>query len=526
MFNEFNARILVIDDEETVRDSFRDILSPSQESGNDLRELKDAAARLFGPDAMEKKADSLSPALIKFELDEASTGRDGFALVEKACAEGHPYAVIFVDMRMPGWDGLETVQRIRVIDKRAEIVFVTAYSDYSIAEIVSNAGANVSYYCKPFSVEEIEQIATKLVYEWNKTNNLETLITIISQLRGQHWHIDRLLQNILGQVSDILGCKSAMLAIRKGTEYEIITATGMLLDYTLAKKYLNSLPENFNGSLFQSNDMLYFGLEEYGIITVFDRRNVTIHSERIYLVRLFLEQAATAIRNIDMQEALMRSEKLSAVGQALSMLSHDLRNTLGGIIPMVDLITRDIDNRKKLDMLLPMIRQSAEDSLKMVADVLDFIRNREVAKKDLNMMELLNAVEVLVKPELEELKAKLNISCPEDINFRGDHTKLCRILVNLIRNAAEAMTGRPQPEIRLSAFLQNDLVTIEVADNGPGLPEEVKSKLFTPFVSVGKEHGTGLGLPIVKQFVDAHGGKIEAVSSEQGTCFTVTLPVA
>jgi len=228
MFNQFNSRVLVIDDEETVRESFREILSPKRELDSNLQSLSQAAAKLFGESAACNIPKSGSPGIIVFELDEAATGKDGFAMVQKACAEHRPYAAIFVDMRMPGWDGLETVLQIRTIDKRAEIIFVTAYSDYSIEEIVSRAGANVSYYCKPFSIEEIEQLATKLVYEWNKTNNLEDLITVISQIRGQQWQVDALLQNILGQVSDILGSKSALLAIHKNNRYDIIAATGVL----------------------------------------------------------------------------------------------------------------------------------------------------------------------------------------------------------------------------------------------------------------------------------------------------------
>jgi len=525
MFNQFNARVLVIDDEETVRDGFRDILCPKKESDNSLESLSQAAARLFGTNVPELPKNG-GPGVIVFELDEASTGKDGFALVRKACEEKRPYAAIFVDMRMPGWDGLETVMQIRTVDKRAEIIFVTAYSDYSIEEIVNRAGANVSYYCKPFSVEEIEQIATKLVYEWNKTSNLEDLITVISQVRGQQWEIDALLQNILGQVSEILGSNSALLAIRKGHGYNIIAAIGVLSDENTADKYLAQLPDNFKGPTFESQDMLYFTLEEYGIITLFDRRDTTIHSERIYLVRLFLEQAAAAIRNISLQEALMRSEKLSAVGQAISMLSHDLRNTIGTIVPGVDFILREPDNRQRMMTLLPLLKSAAADSMKMVTDVLDFIRNRDVEKTEVDLCDLLAEVKNNAAELVDQQHIALKIECPDGVEIKGDRTKLLRILNNLVRNAAEALIGRPQPEIRLEILSLGDEIQITVSDNGPGIPPEVMDRLFTPFVTVGKEHGTGLGLPIVKQFVDAHGGKIVVNSSSRGTAFVMTLPVA
>src|SRR5581483_6439253 len=87
----------------------------------------------------------------KFKVDKASNGMEGVQLVKRSVEEGHPYAVIFLDMRMPGWDGMETAVEIRKYDSKAEIIFVTAFSDRSIADIVANAGDNVGYHCKPRS---------------------------------------------------------------------------------------------------------------------------------------------------------------------------------------------------------------------------------------------------------------------------------------------------------------------------------------------------------------------------------------
>ncbi len=89
---------------------------------------------------------------------------EGLELVKKSVAAGSPYAVIFLDMRMPGWDGMETAEQIRKFDTKAEIIFVTAFSDNSIDDIVAKAGQNVGYHCKPYASEEITQLATKAVY--------------------------------------------------------------------------------------------------------------------------------------------------------------------------------------------------------------------------------------------------------------------------------------------------------------------------------------------------------------------------
>ena len=527
MFKKFNTRILVIDDEETVRDSFREILIPVRSNHKNLRELSDAAADLFGDDNLLEDAKLSSPGVMKFEIDDASNGKEGFDAVRKACEENRPYAAIFVDMRMPGWDGLETVIQIRKIDSRAEIIFVTAYSDHSIEEIVLQAGANVTYYCKPFSVDEILQIATKAIYEWNKTRNLEDLIEVFSQIRAQHWQLDKLLQNILGQVSEILGCNSALLAIRRKDKYEVISATGILVEPEVAGKYLASIPLNLEKHMYELKGMLYFALDEYGIVTLFERGNAVLHSERIYLVRLFLEQAASAIKNIDLQDALVRNEKISAVGQALSMLSHDLRNSIGGIRGVAEISLEAMDDKEALRENLQLIEKAADRGLEMVNDVLDFVRNNAAAKQEIHLNELISQIRQGTEDLMAHNNITLEINAPDDVVFQGDMSKLERVMLNLIRNAAEALTDYriTAPAVAVCANVEGSHLVFRVKDNGPGIPGEIKDKLFVPFTTYGKSGGTGLGLAIARQFVEAHGGSISVDSSSAGTEFKIILPL-
>ena len=158
-----------------------------------------------------------------FTVDKASTGTEGIHKVRKAVEQGRPYAVIFLDMRMPGINGLETAIEIRKHDIKAEIVFITAYSDCSIEEIVEQAGQNVGYHCKPYASEEIIQIATKAVTDYNKLRNLEKLIESISSIGLNNTQLTSLLKNILDQLASSLETDMALLGkLHDGFRYEKI----------------------------------------------------------------------------------------------------------------------------------------------------------------------------------------------------------------------------------------------------------------------------------------------------------------
>ena len=527
MEQHFNTRVLVIDDDENVRNSFRGILSPPDSGLNATFELEKISSALFDED----KPPSLIPskrssATFNFEYDEAANGRQGYEMVGKSIEEKRPYAAIFVDMRMPGWDGLETVQHLREIDTRAEIIFVTAYSDHSIEEIVTAVGTNISYHCKPFSAEEIEQIATKAVYEWNKTRSLEELIMSISRLRGQHWEMDALLENILQQVSYLLGTHSALIAMKKNAHYEKILAIGNLCDEKISDEYLQHVPEGLKGETYQDEDFAYFRIDEFGVLAIFEKDGRPLNNERIYIVRLFLEQAAQAIRNVDLQEALIRKEKLSAVGEATSMIVHDLKNSIGPIALAVESVEENLDDRNYVMEMLGMIKDSAREGISFVMDILDYASNKKMDKGVVEARELFRQIGARMKNILSNAKVELKIDCPYENYFPADRGKIFRAISNLIKNAIESFVNKniSAPQITLSLTSDEENIYIKVADNGPGIPEEIAKNIFTPFVTSGKSGGTGLGLAIVKQIVESHDGSITLDSSPSGTVFTIRLP--
>ena len=153
--DNLNRRILVIDDNLAIHDDFRKILG---ESDSEDAALQAAEARIFG-----------APAAMLFEIDTASQGEDGLKMVEKALAEGRPYAMAFVDVRMPpGWDGIETTQRIWKVCPDLQVVICTAFSDCSWNDMQDqiNPRDRLLVLKKPFDTIEILQMANALTQKW------------------------------------------------------------------------------------------------------------------------------------------------------------------------------------------------------------------------------------------------------------------------------------------------------------------------------------------------------------------------
>jgi two-component system NtrC family sensor kinase len=519
MNKELNTRILIIDDDENIRDSFREILL-KKNAGNEA--LSSAGAKLFGgPQTARPKTESI----FEFCLDEACNGTEGFELVQKSIKENQPYSVIFVDMRMPGWDGLQTVQEIRKIDTRAEIIFVTAFSDHSIDEIVAEAGSNVGYHCKPFEVDEIRQLATKSVYEWNKTRNLEALISSVSSLKTSQWNTDTLLLNILHQIAELLGAMSAMLLIKEEEHFQKVLAIGELVSSEASADLIAKMPESLDSENPVHNGYIYLKLEKYGVVVLFDQPRNEPRQEHIFLVELFLEHAGQALVNAQLHEKVVRQEHLSAIGQAVSMISHDLRNPIGNIISCTEYLAQENKEGTSSDAL-NLIALSAEDALNMVEDLLDYVRGAEpkmVANDSVKFIEKLGELMEYLRKRFPAIT--LRIQPPEAFTFDGDTSKMLRVIDNLIRNAAEALdaAGTPDPQVEVTLSQDQGTTVFTVSDNGPGIPDKIRKDLFDPFKTFGKEKGTGLGLSIAKQFVESHHGAIHFESVPGKTVFRITL---
>lgn len=514
-----NTRVLVIDDEESVRDSFHVILRVSELSDPDM----DAAARALFDDA--PAAPRMAP--IPFEVDVAMNGKSGAQMVELAVAANRPYAAIFCDLRMPGWDGVETVEEIRRHDQRAEIVFITAYSDHSVETIIERAGANVGYFVKPFLTDEVRQLATKLVLDWNKARELEELMRTITSLRGEARDMERLLTHLLAQICAWVETDSAALLRMGPRGIDFCLGVGTLWNAESAAELVGRAQDAAQqADIVELPDgTTILPIQQFGLAVALAGR-AKLTPDRRFLLRVFIEHASLAIRNSQMQAELVEQQRMASIGQAVGFILHDVRGPLSigqTLLHYANQESSPFGSRKEL---LGTIEGCMREALDTISDTLVFARGTLLlAPEEVALAKEIGAVARVVSVNLERRGVALEVDVPSDLAVHADPSRLRRVLWNLLQNAGDAAADRAGARVKVSAAAEEGGVRVVVSDSGPGLSPELTAKLFTPFASV-KREGTGFGLAIVKQIMDAHGGNVRVERRDDMTRFELFFPSA
>jgi len=225
------------------------------------------------------------------------------------------------------------------------------------------------------------------------------------------------------------------------------------------------------------------------------------------------------------QKQLIESERLSAVGRMANMIIHDIKNPMQGIRMFAEMAADthlSADERREFSETMC---HEIDRLVGMCQEILDFARGTtNLLKQDVALDDFLAEVLVSLGPEMEQRRVTLETHLAFGKTLRLDAGRFTRAVLNLCRNALDAM-ARDGGTLRVATALADDAASIEIADTGPGIPAEIIDKLFEPFVTHGKEHGTGLGLAIVKKVVEDHGGTVEFTTRAGcGTTFVIRVP--
>jgi signal transduction histidine kinase len=215
---------------------------------------------------------------------------------------------------------------------------------------------------------------------------------------------------------------------------------------------------------------------------------------------------------------------MAALGQLVAEITHEIKNPLmliGGFAQQLSRVIDDEKNLKKVNIIADEVKRLE----RLLADLREFYLPKTIASEKVDIKELLQEVFSLVKKDCKEknIQTELSIDKP-GILVTGDRGRLKQVFLNLFKNSMEAMEHGGILSIETS--LSGDHVEITVTDEGCGIPEQDKEKIFSPFFTT-KSHGTGLGLCISKRIVEEHAGSSLTMKSEEGkgTSFNISLPV-
>jgi signal transduction histidine kinase len=227
----------------------------------------------------------------------------------------------------------------------------------------------------------------------------------------------------------------------------------------------------------------------------------------------------------DIAGFLQQKARLAALGGAVAKIQHDLRNILASAQLASDRLARIDDPVVK--RLAPRIVSSLDHAVTLATRTLRFGRADEhpPRRERFALAPLVDEVGEAAIAVEGDAAIEFDNRVDPTLEANADHEQLYRMLLNLIRNAAEAVNSRDGGRIEVSAEQENANLAIRIRDNGTGIPDIVRAKLFQPFAASTRSAGTGLGLAIARDLARAHGGDVVLESTcESGTCFRIDIP--
>lgn len=245
----------------------------------------------------------------------------------------------------------------------------------------------------------------------------------------------------------------------------------------------------------------------------------------------------THVEQLEERERLR--DRLASLGEMAAGIAHELKNPLAGIEVMAGLLRRQVPASPDAQALLADIMSEAKLANAIVVEMLEFVRPIRLQVERTDVAQVLHKAVTLAESKASRKGVEVRMEVVPGLPaLESDEHQLCQVFTNLVANAFEALDGQGRITIRATAgSIEEDAalgqnhaptptVVVEVADNGPGVPAELRDRIFNPFFTT-KPQGSGLGLAIVRKIVDAHDGRIDLVSNPgAGTRFRVTLPVS
>jgi PAS domain S-box-containing protein len=534
-----NHRILIVDDTTSIHNDFREILCPdnSDEAASNALE-----AVLFDED----KSDGMS-----FQLDSAYQGQQALEMVRQALAEKRPYALAFVDVRMPpGWDGIETIARIWEMDPHLQIVVCTAYADYSWEEMRLRVGQpdNLLVLKKPFDNIEVQQLAHALTEKWLLSYQARLQIAELaraneslamseerfskafheSPLPSGIQHLpDQRFVDVNQRLAEVAGCERQEMIGRTPAELHLWESPSQVAPWYEGLSRRELVREQ-KANLRNRDGVLHEMLVSLSPVSLGGQPHVLLLAQDVS-ERALLERQ------------LRQAQKMEAIGQLAAGVAHDFNNILTVVQGHAGLMQQGLapgsPQRESLEQIMGATARAAT----LIRQLLMFSRKQVMQFRHLDLNDILhNAIKMLERLVGEHVQIAFRPQSPIPA-IHADSSMVEQIAMNLAVNARDAMPNGGRVSISTSLERihraptpmdpeerDGDYVCLTFSDSGIGMDTTILTRIFEPFFTtkpVG--NGTGLGLSTVFGIVRQHKGWVEVESKpNHGTIFRVYFPAS
>ena len=534
-----NHRILIVDDNESIHADFRTILCLDNSAG---AAVSDMEATLFEDNIQ-------AAAQTSFELDSAFQGQEALEMVKQSLAENRPYAMAFVDVRMPpGWDGIETIARIWEINPELQIVVCTAYSDYAWEEMRAKVGQPDSLLVlkKPFDNIEVQQIAHALTKKWllNHQSALQMaelaqaneLLTTSEERFSKAFHespvpsgiqtlSDQRFVDVNQRLAEVAGWKREAMIGRTPAEL-FLWEKPELADRWIENLSRQDRVRDQEAKIRTENGSLHDVLVSMSPVSMGGKPHLLLLAQDV-AERVLLERQ------------LRQAQKMEAIGQLAAGVAHDFNNILTVIQGHAGLMQQKLDASSPLCRSVEQTMKASARAATLIRQLLMFSRKQVMQFRHLDINETLGDASKMLERlvgEHVQIDFRPQQSLPA---VHADPSMMEQIAMNLAVNSRDAMPNGGKVTISTSLETvhreptpmdpeqrDGDFVCLTFKDTGTGMDTQVLNRIFEPFFTtkpIGK--GTGLGLSTVFGIVRQHHGWLEVESKpNEGTSFRVYFP--
>jgi CheY-like chemotaxis protein/anti-sigma regulatory factor (Ser/Thr protein kinase) len=530
-----NRRILIVDDRPEQLNLLKDLLISGCATGNSI--IEQIRSRF------NMRRQPADPSAISYEIDSAQQGQEGFARVQEAKEAKNPYALVFLDMHMPpGPNGLQTLQRIRSLDKDVEVVLMSGHEvEEERSALAQSIGSDdkLIYLRKPFNIEEVRQVALALTEKWNTTRREKARQRLTNQLmrecgtltRGARGGFADSATAVLNAFVSFLDANSGIVGQYSEGQVTVVAGTSPEHSKKLAEKISRSTLDAHLPKVSDDSGHGYFPIDfdEFSCFVYIEGKAIRfVFAELQPFLDIMTETARGVLANAVLADRESATRELVATGTAISTITERMDETMEGVRACTRELRQTLDPAQR-----ERLCQAIDEAIDHVSAIGSSIRAYCESRAPIEPHDL--SVPVLLAEVRDEISARgsaCGIEClveaAEDVHVEGDRELLKTALLRLVDNAIDAVEASDGPRVveligRFSANHRS--AEIIVRDHGSGIAPDVAARVFDPYVS--SKHRIGLGTTIARQAIEQHGGSI-ALQPDQGhgAEFLITLPVA